>query len=1325
MTTEPRLPQESREQEIGNNADIAFSANRPRLWRPHSLTGTDDVGFDYQVQVVADGLYRGAFRLQLKGTESPELNVSGQYFSVTLKASTLNYYARFTEPILLVLCDLSQHREDPAGAPLYYTWIHEEIRRVFTDTTKLSDTETRTIRVPTANLLTKELDVFPVLEENLRLHVAARAFDHTVERTVPELGALERTQILENVEGQIAHRGKPFIESLSAPISSPWPEAPRNSRPGKLSEAVQKLKTGALESATVLLNQVEPELSAATSLERAEYWFLRGRINTFGLDDQSASEAFDKSVAEQPTVAKYQIGWGEAQLRLNYDPQKPFDLTPIVSRLTSSEPEVTALVARLLAAVGRFSEANDRLVSIEHKHAIGTMAIIAAMRGESDEVIAICDEGLQDQQGTDASRQLFHMLRAKAHFNRALKVDAKKPDNIIPIFGPAGFDPGELQMAWRDMSVATDLMRSAGWPPNVEYLADIWSSTAIILDRHKEALIDIREASRMRPTLNGLARALELVAVHSGKFDLVLQAIERQPKTSETTIRKVAALYQLGKYTDCVDYLDAELPSLPRDHGMLPVSLGLGVMAADKIIRPETAAKFEALLTSNPAWEGEFAVLRYFRTVEQNRLAKDAAISELEKVYEKSGKSHQIGIQLFFQLDPHKELSARKCIEIADAIRRTQNLNLDGTLLLAQAYLTIQAWPALFELVEGALLRFVENGRLAAVRAFALDKLGRTPEAMAQLATLVQGANSDPVAINTYIHIVTRCGFTKEAINLVQELVSNATDKGKQRDYLRLLFQLVYQSDPHSQRAEEIAWRIGSISKQDDEVEEGTFLITYLSATISPRVSVTGNRRDEFQRRLSSFTTHFPNSKILRGASFSGNPSAKEFERITREIVGDNSERRAMQARFVSQLERGQAHIPFAWRPRYVLSNVPDVPALWEIAKRSKRDARHYHLQMVVAEWKPVETTLVTRGIPLLDLPTLLVLKDLDLFETLFGLFPKVAIGQSTLQDLQQLAQPMGGSWASQQCMDVVAALKQHFEQIIQPIAKRTAEGTPDEKHAWGEIKQLLRQGTFTLYSDDAVFRVYAEPPPSGLPAICTIDLLNAAEVRGLLTAKQVARCIGQLCDWNVIVFITPRNIVASIPNAAIGASSVSKMIDEIQADRFSGAIFEGIWNIHKNYDEVLPHGGSLLAELIQDRSNATETLAAISGVWYLKAKLRADASFVPPLRHAVYLIAIAAQGIADGCDEAFRRLWQVYLALVALEYGDRMDEKKERDAIRFAGKLVADIDDKAPKGQESKVVGPKIKLGMTKDTAPYDQFSSAYSLHRIELAKSQKSQSK
>src|SRR5471032_1350635 len=107
MSDAGKLPTSSDAQNIGARADKCFSARCPESWRLDNLGGTGDFGIDYWVQAFQNNQASDTFKVQLKGTTVPSLNAERTSFSIQLKATTIRYYARFTEPILLVLCDLS------------------------------------------------------------------------------------------------------------------------------------------------------------------------------------------------------------------------------------------------------------------------------------------------------------------------------------------------------------------------------------------------------------------------------------------------------------------------------------------------------------------------------------------------------------------------------------------------------------------------------------------------------------------------------------------------------------------------------------------------------------------------------------------------------------------------------------------------------------------------------------------------------------------------------------------------------------------------------------------------------------------------------------------------------------------------------------------------------------------------------------------------------------------------------------------------------------------------------------------------------------------
>ncbi|MES2024897.1 MAG: hypothetical protein V4448_05000 [Pseudomonadota bacterium] len=93
---------------------------------------------------------------------------------------------------------------------------------------------------------------------------------------------------------------------------------------------------------------------------------------------------------------------------------------------------------------------------------------------------------------------------------------------------------------------------------------------------------------------------------------------------------------------------------------------------------------------------------------------------------------------------------------------------------------------------------------------------------------LVNEGSRDQLALSTYFNIAVRSGFSDDAINLLEKLLSNE-NKRSRRFYLQtMLFGLVNGTDPTSTRAVEIAWQLGVNADQTVEKEEGTFIVALL-----------------------------------------------------------------------------------------------------------------------------------------------------------------------------------------------------------------------------------------------------------------------------------------------------------------------------------------------------------------------------------------------------------------------------------------------------------------------------------------------------------------
>ncbi|MBC7859237.1 MAG: DUF4365 domain-containing protein [Burkholderiaceae bacterium] len=958
MSDPVKLPQVNESQRIGRLAEKSFGANMPNDWASTNLGGTEDFGFDFQIQDLREGYARNIFRVQLKGTLHPSINTTGEFYSIELSTSTVNYYRQTSEPVLLVLADLTVAPDVPKNCLLYYVWIHEELRRVSLDKDSV------TLRIPVANQLTNSSNLSGEVERILKLGRVGQALDVSMEARRPDLSDDDRATMIGNIPANFAERGGGFFDVMAENPEESWPSPRAGTMPWHFRDADHHLKDGDAVSAAANLDEAETLLQSAVPLERSDYWHLRGRLYQLLGDETASRDAYAESASVPNSPPKNIASWAESEIRLLYreNVDGAVDLSHVLAKLTDTSPMTLGMRARVLAAEGKFTEALECANSFDGVESLMAKAIIYCMQSDFEQTLDVCAQGLAQSTSIKNGKQLFLMLRARSRFSLALKLTSSDYDVHLPPSGPAKTDIDLLVQVWDDVQAAVKEFQRVGWPPNIDYLADIWSASSIILGKQKEALPLIRSAGNARPHLANLQKALELIATHCGDLKLALEANMRLPFEDLVASHRVTFLHNLKRDDECVEFFEQSLPRLNIDLPSFGEAAAMASLSAHRIVRTSQQDQWLSTLNTHTHLKPYAALVEYFVTVEDNGLASDAAAAKLWKSYKELGQPIAIAQQLIGILDPSTPTEAQKCKEVANRLTSASLLNLRVSLLLAQALANLREWQALLDLCADAQRRFSENSRLAAYRALALEKLGHTSEALGALKTLMAQGVSDPLAVNTYINIVVRCGFGQEAITTVSSILSTADTKDKKLDSLRLLFNLVHMADPSDARVFDFALRYGELCDQADEIEEGMFLSMILRARLSMAAASEKIDNGKLNTRFDAFFAKFPESKIIRKSEVSENASSEEIMQTIKRIVGHDmfdQERINHQTKLARELQRGEMPFPYAWRARHILMNVGDLPLLWEIGKHSKHGERQYQLVMASHEWQAV---------PLLDM---------------------------------------------------------------------------------------------------------------------------------------------------------------------------------------------------------------------------------------------------------------------------------------------------------------------------------------------------------------------
>ena len=1273
MSQSENLPEVSESQRIGMLAKKCFVANMPTDWAETELAGTEDFGFDYQIQDLRAGYARNIFRAQLKGTLHPKLNASNEFYSISLATSTINLYRQTKEPVLLILADLTVDPDVPKNCHLYYVWIHQELRRVSLDKDSV------TLRVPVGNQLTTTSNLSSEVERMLKLAQVGTALDVSMEERRPDLGDDERATLIENIPANFSERGGGFFEVMTESPEESWPSPKPGTMPWHFREADHHLKDGDVEGAEAALNEAEKMLANALPLERSDYWHLRGRLFQLKGEEESARDAYAESTLAPNSPPKHLVSWAESEIRLSYKEDDaiaaPVDFSHVLAKLTDTRPMTLGMRARVLAASGKFAEAMECANSFDGVESLMAKAIIHCMQSEFPETLDVCEQGLQQSETIKYGRQLFLMLRARARFSLALNLVSSDYDVQLPPSGPSKTNVDLLAQVWEDVQAAVKEFQRVGWPSNIDYLADIWSSTAIMLGKQKETLPLIKSAGNARPHLVNLQRALELVAVHCGDLKVALEANSRLPFDDLSASHHVTLLHELKRDEDCVNLFESLLPKMNTGLSTFGEAAALASLSAHRIVNTSKRDEWLAILNNTEHLKPFAALADYFAVVENNSLASNAAAAKLWERYESLGNPLPIAQQLVGILDPSSPSEAQKCKQVAARLTSASLPNLRLSLIRARALATLSEWQPLLDLCIDAKRRFSDSTRLAAFEALALEKLGHTAEALEMLKTLIDQGVSHPLAINTYINIVIRCGFGQEAISTVSNILSAASTREQKLDCLRLLFNLIYMSDTSDLRAFDFAIRYGSLCEQSDEIEEGMFLSMILRARLAMPQPQGMIDNDELNKRYSRFFEAFPKSSIIRRDEVSDGASGEEIMQAIKDVLGPDlfdQDRINKQMKLARELQRGEIPFPYAWRPQHILMNVSDLPLLWEIGKRSRHDERQYQLTMTQPDWEVCSIADIRSRTPLFDLTALLVIHDLDLFEHLFQIFPKICIAQATLSELAKMATPLTGGISQEKCASLLRILRENFEKIQQPHAVKPVE--KDYLHwASEEIKLIVKRGDLQLYSDDLFFRIYCSEVHPAFASICTLDIISALVDLSLLTAGDAAQKIAMLCAWKVGIVIEPRFVAHTIPEALDQAKSPTAAVKLLRLDANAMAVLNRIWDPSKEFKDSLLDASKLLHHLIQENGAALNKMTAAMDIWCGKAKLRSDSE--SPIDNIALLVAWTARRTPQPNSDFSSQLRRVYLALVEMEYGDRMDENKEKDSLATLGRKCLEMD--------------------------------------------------
>jgi tetratricopeptide (TPR) repeat protein len=1304
----PSLPREPEAKRIGELAVQAFTAQRPTLWRIFHLEGDADVGLDKHIEVVSAGEFSESFFAQIKGSESKETLKSKDFLGISIEVSTINYWLRKSEPIMLAACDLSSGRP-PTNCPVYYEWITPALIGEIKEGQR-----TKTLRVRRANKLDSNLNVLPYLEDRRRINEAqAILFGALISEEGSESAARDRVQSV----ADMVKAGLPFTIAGSA-VGSRSSSDTRENKNSTLVKVEALIVSGNDGAAENLLSREQKR--ARPAIGKDEDTFQRGRIAQMRGLNEDARILFEQAAAENSSEAKYVGAVFEARFRALYTPDiVPEKLLELASTIPPIEhPKVLATKARILAAAGDFAGAKRLLRKVKVVDAPVEHVLIPYMQSDWDGVLRLSkSQSLKD--ASAAAQFSVQTLACRALANRDLHLEptGDEEERLSPSTGSPEWNYADVRRVWDRVS---DVMSSAseqGWPPSAELIVDIYGILAGALGDTKDAARILRAFTKVRPALTVVRAHAIRLAILSDQAADALALIRSSPDRSRFVREEISALYESGAKAELVDLAATKLlPLTDVGHPLHLPSLTIAFVCARELARVQQAEAFEQALGSRPEWESDLEVARFVATMNTEPLKREIAISRLESAYAAHPDAGSIQDHLFLAFVPNDEPTAAKLLGVAAAVEKRRRLSVREIGICVEAYWRTDRPDLALRLLETYSLQYASNRSLLAYKALTLDQLGRAAEGLA----LLDQANSDGSwagPVSAYVDIAVRSGLYSKAISAIENALSQATTSAEKRKWIHQLYALNAANDPSSSQLHELAWRYGQLVDRSDEKDEGVFLQMFLMATTNRAIAKTipAERISEFHQRAGAYFERFPDSDVIKRVELPKEKTVEALKSAIDRLTNVDPEGQRNAAILLAQLERGDAVVPMSWRPRLILRFVRDFAQLWELTKSSRRDALAVQLTMTDGKIRSLKREDFSDRIPAVDLTTLFVAFDLGILPAVIKRYGAIAVLKKTLMALQNLSNAMLTTSVS--AVELRKFLATNADRIVQlgDSSHGDDKDVPPLLREEVELRKVLSDSKYFLWTDDAAFHMSLEIDHGSVSRVCSTDIVLWLDLDGMIGISQAVDCIAKLARWNVRGLQVEGRYFDSALAAGIGeAKYLKEMLTNLDNSEAYRLIVDLVWDWKAEYVAIADHVARVTAHLALMPTVRAEVLAAVWFTWFGKVRLRTDITW-PPTKQLVSMLILTAAKIGARAAE-IRKLWQAFVAVVDQINGDRMTEAIEREARAMVGRLAVEFTETNYKPVTADGIYTILASGLTAGTADYSAFEVAYTDHRVKL---------
>lgn len=1014
------LPKEGESQEIGKKAGRAFASKLPDAWSEKDLDGDTDYGLDYQVQVKDENsLITANFYLQLKGTTVPNFVNNNSEISFQFDSSTLNYY-RNNEPVVIVaLVDLSA-AERPRDCPVYYKCLDEDFLDSISD--KIQDNDKVSIRISLTHKIDENLDVLPYLksrltERNSLVNLRRAVAEHSTS-PVSDIDALAK-----------AVNDKPiFLDASKDDSGAPWINNPGEAVTGKLKILFDAISTNKMKLSEEVIAEINGSMTL-TKHEQAEFLSLQAKILTLKGLDHRACELYE-SAYETYEISRYKVSYYESTFRLDEVPCCDV-LNTYVKDLDESIDAECVLKAKCLALLERTDDALNVLNNLADSKAFIAKLMIFILVGDSNSFNEFYKNVKLDE--LDRRQQLlYEVFVGRFLFYKGIdwKNEEGEKYKIIPAKGKDYYNIDILQQSIAHIEQAMSYAKEEGFPSEVHIILDVAVPLFSMFNREEELIKYVESILYDRPDSEPLIKSLVPLKFNTRSYESVIDLINRvNEKNPDDISYLIAATYHAGSKNDVVELMDENrsllLSKKPQNYESL---FCMTAHCAYEIINEKKESEYLGYISEFENGEELIAIYDFVKNCNlYPTQVKDHKL-DLYQVYLRLSKPVAIAQQLFHNLDVEDEVEANIICDLAETILSTRELYPDENKIYAFSLSLVKKWPELESLCDKISSTVGPDHLWSLLKASALDAQGHSNEALTILDDIVDRDRRSIERGEEYVNLCLRLGFFDKAEVKLVSLLEKSSPNNQINIIESLLF--IYSADTEpSERLIPALIRYGQIVDKNDELQEGRYLMSFLTMTNRPRVDV-GEYVDDFRDRLNDYSEKYPDSTILRRAEISTDAQGDQLLQEIQNISGVSQFQIDTWKKNRNLIRARKLPVPFAMLSNF-LDDVGDVFTAWVLSKHYGAEKLEYQLvNSKLADDAVVQRIGKDNGQVVLDETALLVLYELDILDCFLSSVSSVVINKDTYEMFARSSHAIMGSIYSPIAKRIVTLLGDNLQNI-------------------------------------------------------------------------------------------------------------------------------------------------------------------------------------------------------------------------------------------------------------------------------------------------------